>query len=217
MLASGGVLAIPTESSWGLAVDPRDASGVAAIRAIKGRAETAPMPVVAADVTQILALGVSPQDPALALGLHHWPAALSVVVGLAQPLPASSGRLDLAVRIPAHPSLRLFLASLGVALTATSANRSGTEPILEESALEALFAGRPGAVLGAGSSESLPGGLPSTLITFDPNGGITVLRAGRFPWPPQGSHGGSAAGDGKSESTSVESTSVDSTSEAWQP
>src|SRR5690606_4454975 len=139
-----GVLAIPTESSWGLAVDPRDDRGVEAIFAIKGRPEASPLPVVAADLAQIVALGVDPHDPGLCLAAPHWPAALSVVVQLPAPMPASRGRRDVAVRIPDHAGLRRFLAALGTALTATSANLSGTSPILAESDLEVLFAGRAG-------------------------------------------------------------------------
>ncbi len=179
MLAAGGVLAIPTESSWGLAVDPRDARGVEAIFAIKGRPETSPLPVVAADPAQIVSLGVDPQDPGLALAGPHWPAALSVVVQVQAPLPASRGRRDLAVRIPAHAQLRRFLAAVGTALTATSANISGTPPILAESDLEMLFAGRAGAIVGGGV---LPGGPPSTLVGFE-QGSPVVLRPGRFEWP----------------------------------
>lgn len=179
MLAAGGVLAIPTESSWGLAVDPRDDRGVEAIFALKGRPESSPLPVVAADLAQIVALGVEPTDPGLSLAAPHWPAALSVVVQLPKPMPASRGRCDLAVRIPAHAGLRRFLAALGTALTATSANVSGTPPILAESDLDVLFEGREGAIVGGGV---LPGGLPSTLVGFE-QGRPVVLRSGRFRWP----------------------------------
>jgi L-threonylcarbamoyladenylate synthase len=172
-------LAIPTESSWGLAVDPRDARGVEAIFSLKGRHEASPLPVVAADRSQILALGVDPTDPGLTLGEPHWPAALSVVVQLQAPLPASRGRRDLAVRIPAHEGLRRLLAGLGTALTATSANLSGTPPILAQSDLAVLFAGREGAIVGGGV---LPGGPPSTLIGFE-SGSPVVLRPGRYEWP----------------------------------
>lgn len=181
VLDRGGVLAIATESSWGLAVDPHDPAAVATIFAIKGRLETMPLPLVAADLDQIAALGVAGDDPGLTLASPWWPAALSVLVTLPAPIAATVGHRRAAVRIPARGELRRLLAGVGQALTATSANRSGTAPILAESELDALLAGWDAAVVVAG--EPVPGGAPSTLVEPDRAGG-RVLRAGRVPWPP---------------------------------
>ena len=71
LLAAGGVLAVPTESSYGLGVDPRDAQGIEAIYRLKGRERGKALPVVAADVAQLLALGVQADSQALALSLIH--------------------------------------------------------------------------------------------------------------------------------------------------
>ncbi len=176
-LARGGVLAIPTESSYGLAVDPRHAAGVEAIFRLKGRERGKPLPVVAADRAQIVALGVAVDDPALAWAASRWPAALSVVLPLARPLPASGGERTIAVRIPAHPGLRTLLAGLGHALTATSANPSGEDPYLDPEALAGWLAaaGADAALVEGGR---LPGGLPSTLVELRP-GEIRILRRGR--------------------------------------
>ena len=85
-LAAGGVLAFATESSYGLGVDPRDPRGVEAIYRLKGRELGKPLPVVAADVPQLLALGVDPDAEALAWATPRWPAAITVVLPLAAPL-----------------------------------------------------------------------------------------------------------------------------------
>lgn len=177
-LARGGLLAIPTESSYGLAVDPRDAAGVEAIFRLKGRERGKPLPVVVAGRAQIEALGVATEAPALAWAEARWPAALSVLLPLRAPLPASGGESTLAVRVPAHAGLRGLLEALGRPLTATSANPSGGEPYLDPVALTAWLAaaGADACVVEGGV---LSGGAPSTLVEWRPQG-ARVLRAGRF-------------------------------------
>ncbi len=177
LLAAGGVLAIPTESSYGLAVDPRNRQGVEAVYAIKGRERGKPLPVVAADAAQALALGVE-RSPRLAAAESLWPAPLTVLLGLSVPLAAAAGGATLAVRVPAHRRLRGLLADLGFAVTATSANRSGEPPILDPRALGPLFSGRPAAIVDDGV---LRGGPPSTLIDWTAGGALRILRRGAFP------------------------------------
>ncbi len=176
-LAAGGVLAVPTESSYGLAVDPRSAAGVETIYRIKGRERGKPLPVVAADVEQLVALGIERSSPLLRTASGLWPAPLSVLLPLVEPLAAAAGGATLAVRVPAHRRLRRLLKSLGFALTATSANRSGEPPILDPKALEPLLAGRPAVIV---SSDVLPGGPPSTLVASDGDH-VRILRHGAFP------------------------------------
>lgn len=176
-LARGGPIAIPTESSYGLAVDPEDAVAVARLFELKGRPAAKALPVVGADAGALLALGVDPADPALAWARARWPAALSVVVALGAPIAASAGEATLAVRVPAHPPLRRLLAALGRPLTATSANRSGEPPLVDPAEVARWLgaAGTGGLVLDGGR---LPGGPPSTLVAWR-DGRPEVVRAGR--------------------------------------
>jgi len=176
VLARGGVLAIPTESSYGLAVDPRSRDGVDAIFRLKGREGSKALPVVAADLAAVEGLGVSLSDPALRWVEPRWPAALTVVAALAEPLAAAAGEATLAVRIPGEPRLRALLAELGGALTATSANRSGEPPLLDPVTIASWFerAGVDGRVIDGGA---LPGGPPSTLVAWR-QGAPVVLRQG---------------------------------------
>lgn len=180
-LARGGVLAIPTESSYGLAVDPRNAEAVALVYRIKGRPPERPLPVVAAGVDQLAALGIDPRDPILVALGRLWPAPLTAVLPVARPLPASAGSATLAVRVPAHRRLRRLLAEIGP-VTATSANPSGEAPVLDPEAAAALVAGVDAAVVDDGR---LPGGPPSTLVAPLPGAGFDgrfeVLREGAFP------------------------------------
>lgn len=181
-LDRGAVLAIPTESTYGLAVDPTHAAGVAAILRLKGERERAAraLPVVAGTVADLLALGISAEDPALAWGAARWPAPLSVVVPLARPIPASLGASSLAVRVPAHAPLRALLTELGRPLTATSANRSGEPPYTEAERVAAWLRGVPDVESVVIDGGQLPGGLPSTLVALE-GGQPRILRPGRHP------------------------------------
>lgn len=186
LLDRGGVLAIPTESSYGLAADPWNPEGIARVYRLKGRDAGKALPLVAADLTQVAALGVDPESPELARLARVWPAPLSAVLPVAGELPVAAdlvaAALDgtVAVRIPAHAGLRGLLAALGRPLTATSANRSGEPPVLDPDEAERLLAGEDAAVVDGGR---LPGGPPSTLVRFvgGAGGEIEVLREGAVP------------------------------------
>jgi L-threonylcarbamoyladenylate synthase len=173
LVARGGVLAIPTESSYGLAVDPRHAGGVEAIYRIKGRERGKALPVVAADLAQLALLPLDLESEALRRAAPLWPAALTVLVPLRAPLPAAAGERELAVRVPAHAGLRDLLAAVGTPLTATSANASGEPPLLAPEGVAALLAGEDAAVVDGGV---LPGGPPSTLVGWAGDGWRTLRR-----------------------------------------
>jgi L-threonylcarbamoyladenylate synthase len=182
LLARGGVLAIPTESSYGLGADPRNLSGVEAIYRIKEREAGKALPVVVAGREQLAALGIDPNlniivEHIVEQLFEHWPAPLTAVLPIARPLPASAGEATLAVRVPDHAGLRSLLAELGHGLTATSANRSGEAPILDPGEAALLLAGTDAVVVDGGI---LPGGPPSTLVAIEGDG-LVVLRSGRFP------------------------------------
>lgn len=180
----GGILAIPTESSYGLAVDPLNERAVAAVFALKGRSGAKPLPVVIAGPEQLGRLGVD--WPVAAGGVESlWPAALSLLLPTRSAVAAAAGSGRLAVRVPGHEGLRRLLGELGIGLTATSANLAGAEPVLDPAALDAL-------VVAGGSGDDgdamatvmivddgvLAGGPPSTLVEASA-GVVTIRRPGR--------------------------------------
>lgn len=179
-IRSGGVIALPTESSYALGALPGSAKGIEAIEAIKGRQRGKPQPVVVADTAQIWDLGIEPNSPGLAEARRHWPAALSVVLPLNTPLAAAGNEPGVAVRIPAHSQLRGLLRALGTGVTATSANRSGRPPITEVGPLRELLIHPSVWIVDGGV---LPGGAPSTLVRWNVDR-FDVLREGRYSLPP---------------------------------
>ncbi|MDE2851752.1 MAG: L-threonylcarbamoyladenylate synthase [Acidobacteriota bacterium] len=176
-LSEGRILVTPTESSYGLAVDPRSIAGVEAIYRLKERERGKPLPVVAASVEQALDLGIEPNE-AIRFAEAHWPAPLTVVAPLRAGLtiPAAAGGDTLAVRVPDHERLRGLLQALGHPLTATSANRSGEPPACELADLEPILHAAGVLVIGG---ERTPGGLASTVVSWT-SAGLRVLRRGRF-------------------------------------
>ncbi len=182
ILAQEGVLAVPSESSYGLAADPRSAASVAAIYQLKERPADKPLLVVLAGVEQLAGLGVRAPQPALDQLAAVWPAALTAVLPLEQALPASCGAASLAVRVPAHRRLRGLLRQLGP-VTSTSANRAGEAPLCRSEEVHEWLAqrdvGRPTAVVDDGE---LPGGPPSTVVAWERQG-WRLLRQGAVDWP----------------------------------
>jgi L-threonylcarbamoyladenylate synthase len=177
-LARGGVAAIPTETFYGLATSPWSAEGCARIVAMKGRPEQKALPVVAASAGDLETLGIDAPPETVRRFAALWPAALTVVFAVREPLACSAGERSLAVRVPAHADLRSLLASTGP-LTATSANLSGEPALASPRRVFDAFGDAVDVLVDGGDT---PGGLPSTIVDarVDPP---RVVRAGAFPWP----------------------------------
>ena len=173
----GAILGFPTESSYALGADPLDPRGVGSIYQIKGRSGNKPLPVVLGDLEQLGSLGGDSDDPVLCEIASLWPAPLTVVVPIAEPLPATAGISSLAIRIPAHENLRSLLQEMKTPLTATSANLSGGEPVSRPEMLELILASWPSLVVDDGV---LPGGTPSTIVSLSTDS-VMVVRQGAYP------------------------------------
>jgi L-threonylcarbamoyladenylate synthase len=127
VLRDGGVVVVPTDTVYGLAARPDDETAVAAVYRAKGRPAGMHLPVLAASLDQVRALGVEFGDAAAKLTASWWPGPLTLAFGFAgeSGRPAwLAGREEVAVRIPDHDFLRALLSGTGV-LVVTSANRHG--------------------------------------------------------------------------------------------
>jgi L-threonylcarbamoyladenylate synthase len=174
---SGGVLAVPTDTLYGLAADPASEVGVGRIYALKGRSAAQALPVVVGSTEQLEALGVRIGAKLFEKLRAIWPAPLTAVLPLARGIAASGGVPTLAVRVPAHPELRALLDRVGP-LTATSANRSGGEPARSAADVSRIFDAGIDFVLDGGPSASP---VPSTIVDFT-KGTPEILRPGAFSW-----------------------------------
>lgn len=179
MLAAGGVVAYPTDTLYGLAVDPRRDDAVEKLFAIKGREVTAAVPLVAASPRQAALAGdFDPRE--LQLAARFWPGPLSIVVPAFDRVSrrALGGGRTIAVRVPDHAVARALAAAFGFAITATSANLSGHSPTASPDEVEAALGDRIDLLLDGGEA---PGGPPSTIV--DMRGGrVSLVRAGAIPF-----------------------------------
>jgi L-threonylcarbamoyladenylate synthase len=126
-LCGGGVAVVPTDTVYGLAARPADADAVQAVYRMKGRPGGMHLPVLAASLAQVRALGVAFTPGAEVLARRWWPGPLTLAFGFAVQLDRPAwldGRVEVAVRIPDHEFLRALLERTGV-LVVTSANPHG--------------------------------------------------------------------------------------------
>ena len=175
-IAGHGVVAIPTETFYGLAVNPEDYEAVERVFDLKGRPAEKALLVVGASLAQIERLVVV--RPGWRSRLETaWPAPVTVVLPVSSRLAAGGAGRTLAVRVPSHALLRALLELVGP-LTATSANRSGGRPSVRADDVADLLGYGLTVLLDGGDAA---GGAPSTVLdlTADPP---RLVRAG--PWKP---------------------------------
>jgi L-threonylcarbamoyladenylate synthase len=178
-LRQGGVVAYPTDTLYGLAVDPSSAAAVEALFDVKGRDARSALPLLAASVEQVrAACGALPPDAAR-LAAAFWPGPLSLILDApALVAPAvHAGTGTVAVRVPAHPVARALAEAFGGLVTATSANLSGQPPSATAAGLDAIA--RDPRVMGLDGGAA-PGGAPSTIV--DARGELRLVRAGPIAW-----------------------------------
>lgn len=178
LLRDGGLVALPTETVYGLAARADSADAVAAIYRAKGRPDFNPLIVHVTSVAEGENLAHFDARARL-LAERFWPGPLTLVLPLradASIAPAvTAGLPTIALRSPAHPAMRAALEATGLPLAAPSANRSGAvSPTSAEHVLAGL-GGRIAAVLDGGPSAR---GIESTIVALRNEGGWQVLRPG---------------------------------------
>jgi L-threonylcarbamoyladenylate synthase len=179
VLQCGGVVAYPTDTLYGLAVDPRSAEAVRRLFAIKRREPGHAVPLIAADLPQAEAAAVFDRR-ARRVAHAFWPGPLSIVVPATDRLCAEVRAEDgsVAVRVPSHRVPRELAAAFGFCITATSANRTGAPATASAAIVAAVLGSDLDLLLDAGDS---PGGPPSTIV--DLRGAKPILvRSGAVAW-----------------------------------
>lgn len=180
ILGSGGLVAFPTETVYGLGADATNAEAVAKLYAAKGRPAFNPLIAHVTDVAAARALARFSAD-ADKLAAAFWPGPLTLVLPKHQRCPvaelATAGLDSIAVRVPAHPIARALLGRLGRPVVAPSANRSGhVSPTTADHVLADL-AERIDLVLDDGPA---PVGVESTILACLADE-VTLLRPGGLP------------------------------------
>jgi L-threonylcarbamoyladenylate synthase len=180
-LRAGGIVALPTDTVYGIAVALSTPGGVERLFAVKGRPPDKAISVLVDGLDQLAALVRIPRAAAI-LGQVGWPGGLTVVLPLRPEvagafLPASltAGTATLGVRVPAHPCPRALARALGP-LPTTSANLSGEPDALEADGVEAALGRALDLILDGGRTR---GSVPSTVVDCaGEDGRPRVLRVG---------------------------------------
>jgi L-threonylcarbamoyladenylate synthase len=127
ILRAGGVIALPTETVYGLAADAANAAAVARVYAIKGRPADHPLIIHVAEAAWLARYAQASDERATILARHFWPGPLTMIVPKSAAVGTfvTGGQETVAVRMPDHPLALAILAAFGGALAAPSANRFG--------------------------------------------------------------------------------------------
>jgi len=128
ILRTGGLVAIPTETVYGLAANALDAAAVGRIFAAKGRPADNPLIVHINDLSALGALCENIPDAAVLLASRFWPGPLTLVLPRRNVVPdaVTAGLDTVAVRLPGSSAARAVIKAAGCPLAAPSANRSGS-------------------------------------------------------------------------------------------
>ena len=178
-LSRGSVVAVPTDTFYGLAADPFNLAAVDEIYRVKGRPETRALPILVNSMEQALLLTRNADAKFTRLTSRFWPGGLTLVVEASQQVPlkvtANTGRV--ALRWPKSAVVERLIAEFEGPVTGTSANISGFPSCASAEQVMKQLGARLPLVLDSGETGSA---LPSTIIELH-NGDWKILREGAIP------------------------------------
>lgn len=165
LLAAGELVAIPTETVYGLAANALDEAAVAAIFKAKGRPQDNPLIVHIDQKETLYTLCSHVPETAKRLTDAFWPGPLTVILPKADIVPdvVSGGLSTVAVRMPSHDTARAIIRAAGVPLAAPSANLSGSPSPTTAARVAADMDGRIAAIVDGGDCAV---GVESTVISL---------------------------------------------------
>jgi len=181
LLRAGRLVAVPTETVYGLAARADREDAVAAIYRAKGRPDFNPLIVHLASLEQARALARF-DDRAEMLAEKYWPGPLTLVLPSRPESPVvpavTAGLATIALRMPDHPVMQRLLGEVGIPLAAPSANRSGD--------VSPTAAGHVARSLGQAVDAVVDGGpcrrgIESTIVALREDGSWQLLRPGPIP------------------------------------
>jgi len=190
-LKGGGMAIFPTDTLYGLGVDPQSETGLSRLIAIKRREGGKPIPLLLAGTEDVERYARHVPGAAVRLMGRFWPGALTLVLPAEAGLhPAITGGGDtVGLRVPGHPVPRTLARALSGAITGTSANRSGNpgdwetaEEIVREFTGEVDWVLWDGKVRRAATQEGGPGRSPGSTVVRLTDDRPVLLREGVLPF-----------------------------------
>lgn len=167
ILAAGGLIAVPTETVYGIAANADDPAAVARLRALKGRDGDKPFTIACASADAARARAAPLLPAADRLARRYWPGPLTLIV-------AAPGGGDVGLRVPGDATTRAILERAGVAAALPSANPAGLPPALDAAGVLEYFRGAIDALV---AGRRAPIGEPSTIVRVTRDG-VELVRRG---------------------------------------
>lgn len=178
-IVGGGVVAIPTDTVYGIAASLADEAALQRIFAVKERPGDRTLPVLIASTDALATVARNVTNETLLLLDRYWPGPLTVIVEAREGMPSvvlgPNGTIG--VRLPNHPLAIEVIAKAGGAIACTSANRSGEPPGQTADEVAASIGDRLDLILDGGRT---PGGVASTVVAVEGDT-IRTLREGAIP------------------------------------
>jgi L-threonylcarbamoyladenylate synthase len=175
LLRSGGIIAFPTDTAYGLGADPFNSAAVERIFNVKGRPDTKPVLLIVSSMSMVEAI-TEPIEGFYELATHFWPGPLTIVLPAAKCvlLKVTAGTQSVGVRWPAAEFATTLVTHLGTPITATSANRSGLPSTVTADEVRAQLDESVDALIDGGELPSRGGSTMIDLTAGDP----VLLREG---------------------------------------
>lgn len=180
-LNTGHVVALPTDTFYGLAVDPVNLRAVDQIYELKSRARHKPLSLLIADVAQAYELARSIDTAFDLLAERFWPGPLTLIVkaGSKLPLRVTANTGNVAIRVPDSTLCREVVRSLGLPITATSANLQGMPECSYAGPVVEQFGDKIPLIVDAGPTARSVG---TTIVDLSGGGNSwMILREGAIP------------------------------------
>ena len=160
-LKSGGVIAIPTDTVYGIGADPFNVDAVQKLYTLKGRPEEKPIPLVLGSVEDVQQVAQNLPGFFFHLTDKFWPGGLTIIVQSKNLLPQlTAGGTTVGLRIPNQPLLLKILQEFGGPLAITSANLSGQPAATSPQEFGSELSSRIDFIVDDGQT---PGPIPSTV------------------------------------------------------
>jgi len=178
VIREGGVVAFPTETYYGLAVDPGNENSLRRLYRIKQREPEKPILLLMESAHRLRCVAEVVPDLYLPLMEKYWPGPLTLIFPAKRSLsPILTGNTGtVGVRVSSHPLALALVRKMGKPVTATSANLSGQAPACSAREVKIIFADSIDYILDGGETAA---GKPSTIVGVR-NKNLTVLREGRL-------------------------------------
>lgn len=180
VLQQGGIVAFPTETYYGLAVDPFNEKALERLFAVKLRSRKKPVLVLIDKVSMLEQLASSIPQAYQVLIRTFWPGPLTLVFPARKHIPRllTGNTETIGVRQSSHPIANALVSLCGRPITATSANISGRRAASSGNEVRQQFGVTLDYILDCGPT---PGGQGSTIVGMQKNR-ICCLRSGVIPW-----------------------------------